>query len=165
MKNAFKFLGLIALVAVMGFSFVACGEGQEGPQGKDGKDGKDGTDGLDGGGLLPYIPANCPLLGASETLWATQAYIEDPTTASNASAYKFVPDGKTFYSSITGGTDFTERKVVSYRTYEVGTNQVYIIEYVLPPNITSRTEIQLIGTIGNSDTITNYNGNFTYTKQ
>jgi hypothetical protein len=48
MKNAIKFLGLIGLVAVIGFSISACGEGPEGPQGQDGKDGTDGQNGKDG---------------------------------------------------------------------------------------------------------------------
>jgi hypothetical protein len=81
MKNALKFLGLIALFAVIGFSFAACGEGPEGPQGDPGTNGTNGTNGQKGdkgdtgpegpsglseGGLLCYIPEESGLWG---TVW------------------------------------------------------------------------------------------------
>jgi hypothetical protein len=64
MKNALKFLGIIALVAVIGFSFAAC-EGPVGPQGDTGTTGPQRTPGADGG-MIPYIPAESGLLG---TIW------------------------------------------------------------------------------------------------
>jgi hypothetical protein len=55
MKNAIKFLGLIAIVAVIGLSFAACGDPEQGPAGPKG----------DPGGLLPYIPQESGLLGTT----------------------------------------------------------------------------------------------------
>jgi hypothetical protein len=79
MKNALKFLGLIAFVAIIGFSFVACGEGPQGEQGETGPQGEKGETGPQGekgdkgdpgtgsgGGMLPYIPQESGLLG---TVW------------------------------------------------------------------------------------------------
>ena len=52
MKNFVKLLGIIALVAIMGFSFVACGDGDGpgGPGGPGGGGGGGGSGGGSGGG-------------------------------------------------------------------------------------------------------------------
>jgi hypothetical protein len=60
MKNSIKWIEIVALIAVIGFSFAACGEGPEGPKGET------GPQGPATGGMLPYIPAESGLLG---TVW------------------------------------------------------------------------------------------------
>jgi hypothetical protein len=79
MKNSIKWLGIIALIAVIGFSFVACGDAEQGPTGPKGDPGTNGTNGQKGDKgdtgsegpmrpdiLLTYIPAESGLLG---TVW------------------------------------------------------------------------------------------------
>jgi hypothetical protein len=61
MKNAIKFFGFIALIAVIGFSFVACGDPEQGPAGAKGDKGDTGP----AGGMLPYIPVESGLLGTT----------------------------------------------------------------------------------------------------
>jgi hypothetical protein len=45
MKNSIKWLGIIALIAVIGFSFVACGDAEQGPTGPTGDTGPTGPTG------------------------------------------------------------------------------------------------------------------------
>jgi hypothetical protein len=108
MKNALKFLGLIALVAVIGFSFVACGEGPQGEQGETGQQGEKGEKGDPGtpgtgAGMLPYIPAESGLLS---TTWIED---DDP----NPYTLTFSGDGYTVTRTVgsSSGTDF---QVINY---------------------------------------------------
>jgi hypothetical protein len=88
MRNLIRLFGLIALVAVIGFSFAACGEGADGKDGVDGKDGTDGTDGTPGadGGMIPYIPAESGLLG---TVWDQGGSVPYQTLIISGDGYTF----------------------------------------------------------------------------
>jgi hypothetical protein len=75
MRNLIRFLGIIALVAVIGFSFVACGDAEQGPMGPQGDKGDTGQQGNKGDTgpegpmrpdiLLSYIPEESGLWGTT----------------------------------------------------------------------------------------------------
>jgi hypothetical protein len=98
MKNALKFLGLIALVAVIGFSFAACGDAEQGPAGAKGEQGDKGDKGDpgtpgSGAGMIPYIPTDSGLLG---TLWAGNDSNPDFALAISDDGYTVYSNGGTY---------------------------------------------------------------------
>jgi hypothetical protein len=108
MKNAIKFLGIIALIAVIGLSFAACGDPEQGPTGEKGEKG-------DPGGLLPYIPAESGLLGSTWIL-----------SSPNYRA-AFSNDGYTFTDTNIGSGNVDTYAVHSYGKRPDGTHIVYVV--------------------------------------
>jgi hypothetical protein len=147
MKNAIKFLGFIALVAVIGFSFAACGDAEQGPTGPKGDQGPTGSTGPTGPEgpmrpdiLLPYIPEESGLLDTTWTYSATDKVI-------------FSADGYTV--TTTYGSGFT-RQVFSYGKRPNGT-------YLVTASGSSSSPITYFTISGN--TLKWTTGNETYTKQ
>jgi hypothetical protein len=112
MKNLIRLLGIIAIVAVIGFSLVACGDAEQGPTGPQGEQGEKG----DPGGMIPYIPTESGLLG---TFWMVED--SDPIQAL-AISY----DGDTFYRIGTGSGTY---QLLSYWKGSDGTITIQLIRY------------------------------------
>jgi hypothetical protein len=138
MKNALKFLGLIALVAVIGFSFAACGDAEQGPTGPKGDKGDTGQKGDEGPMrpdiLLTYIPEESGLLG---TTWTRSDSI---STIINSDGYTMTFNNTTTY------------QVISYGKRPDGSHVLTFINSTTP---------SLLIISGNTLTI----GTTTYTKQ
>jgi hypothetical protein len=108
MKNALKLFGIIALIAVIGFSFAACGDAEQGPAGPQGDKG-------DPGGMIPYIPAESGLLG---TVWAGNDSNPDLALAISDDGYTVYRNGGTYQLlSYWKGADGTVIQLVYSGTY------------------------------------------------
>jgi hypothetical protein len=147
MKNSIKWLGIIALIAVIGFSFVACGEGPEGPQGDPGTNGTNGTNGQKGDKgdtgsegpmrpdiLLTYIPEESGLLGTTWRRNTNTAIINNDgytigwtlgssQVTDQVLSYGKRPDGSHVVTSLEGSTVTLYR--ISGNTMTVGGSTTY----------------------------------------